>query len=77
MEKLGSIQLGNFCKALLEHKDIEIYNGILRLPYIFRWNGERYIDTSDSDDFDYTPTEIITLFLEDIYNLKCEWRVME
>lgn len=77
MEKLGNIGLGNFCKALLEHKNIKIYSDILKLPYIFRWNGERYIDTSDSEKLDYTPTEIITLFLEDIYNLKCLWEVIE
>lgn len=77
MEKLGNIGLGNFCKALLEHKDIKIYSGILKLPYIFRWNGERYIDTSDTEKLDYTPIEIISLFLEDIYSLKCEWEIIE
>lgn len=77
MEKLGNIGLGNFCKALLEHKNIKIYSDILKLPYIFKWNGERFIDTSDSAKLDYTPTEIITLFLEDIYNLKCLWEIIE
>lgn len=77
MKKLGNIGLGNFCKALLEHKNIKIYSDILKLPYVFKWNGERYIDTADSDEFDYTPTEIITLFLEDIYSLEYTWEIIE
>ena len=76
MKKLGNIGLGNFCKALLEHKNIKLYSDILKLPYIFKWNGERYIDISDGEKLDYTPTEIITLFLEDIYNLHYTWEVL-
>lgn len=77
MKKLGNIGLGNFCKALLEHKNIKIYNDILKMPYSFRWNGERYIDITTAEKLDYTPTEIITLFLDDIYNLKCLWELVE
>ena len=77
MKKLGSIGLGNFCKALLEHKNIKIYSDILKLPYVFKWNGERYIDISDGEKLDYTPTEIISLFLEDIYRLECLWEIIE
>ena len=77
MKKLGNIGLGNFCKALLEHKNIKIYSDILKLPYVFKWNGARYIDISTIDKTDYTPTEIITLFLEDIYRLEYTWEIIE
>lgn len=77
MKKLGNIGLGNFCKAVLEHKNIKIYSDILKLPYVFKWNGERYIDISDGEKLDYTPTEIITLFLDDIYRLDYTWELVE
>ena len=77
MEKLGNIGLGNFCKAVLEHKDIKIDSDKLQTPCMFVWNGERYIDLNTVEKLDYTPTEIISLFLEDIYNMKCKWRVIE
>lgn len=70
MKKLGNIGLGNFCKAVLEHKDIKIENKLLDITYNFKWHGNRYVDlASYLDDVDYTPTEIISLFLEDIYNM--------
>lgn len=77
MKKLGNIGLGNFCKALLEHKDIKISSDIFKLPYVFKWNGERYIDICTIDKTDYTPTEIISLFLEDIYKLDYTWEIVE
>lgn len=77
MKKLGNIGLGNFCKALLEHKNIKINSNIFTLPYVFKWNGERYIDIATVDKTDYTPTEIISLFLEDIYKLDYTWEIIE
>ena len=73
----GNIYIGNFIKAVFEHKDIKINCESFKIPYIFKYVGNnKYIDISDSEKLDYTDNEIISLFIKDIYNMSYTWEVI-
>ena len=73
----GNIYIGNFIKAVFEHKNIKINSEYFTKPYIFKYVGNnKYIDTSDVEKLDYTDNEIISLFTKDIYNMSYTWEVI-
>ena len=73
----GNIYIGNFIKAVFDHKDIKINSKYFTKPYIFKYVGnDKYIDTSDSEKLDYIDNEIISLFIKDIYNMSYTWELI-
>ena len=67
---LGNIGLGNFCKAVMEHKTVTVDNRI----YIYNGYDNRYLDFFDNKVMG-TPEEFIALFIESIYKLQVLFKV--
>lgn len=73
---LGSIGLGNFCKAILEHKDIEI-NGIF---YCYDKSNNRYGTINFIGDYVHyygTPEDFIALFIDSVYKLQVTYKILD
>ena len=73
-EVLGNIGLGNFCKAVLDHKGIEI-NGT---DYFYNVSNNQYgtVDFIGSYVHYYgTPEEFISLFIDSIYKLQVSFKI--
>lgn len=70
MKKLGNIGLGNFCKAVLEHKTVTVADRV----YIYNGYDNNYLDFFSASRMG-TPEEFISLFIDSIYKLQVSFKI--
>ena len=71
---LGNIGLGNFCKAILEHRDIKIND--TEYHYNMFVDGYMIISLLDNSDMVYPPESLIDIHITDIYNLVYSFEIL-
>lgn len=73
---LGNIGLGNFCKAVLEHKNIKVFSEKYNNTYMFKWDNFSNAYSCNLDCEYWLNTDIINIFITDVYNLVYTWEII-